>query len=448
MTRPVGTWAGCRARGRIGSSVSRLPRLTVAVVLLCALSPAVASAHNQRRPRAVRHAVHTSLHLSGRAGTRGSLLQLGSGERTRRGSAAVRRLQRGLTQAGYGPGPLDGRYGPLTAAAVERFQANHALRIDGIVGPATRRALLAAPVLALGAGEGSVHASRAVAALQRRLRRAGFTPGPIDGRFGPRTERAVVDFQRAHHLVTDGIAGPITERALQAGPRLTSRPTSPHGGAAPPRSAPARHVSHPKRNPRSRPAKASAPGTPRLTMIWILIGIGLLGVLGVIALLAVVTGSVRRPIRTRAARLTAAVSSIRTRRATPDVSPEPDPDPPPVSFLLYEDNSGGYYWTIVADSGQVLARSARFASYEEANVAADIVYRGAAAATFEDRSDTSPPVDLPAARSVPPPRDRMGAERWLDDGGSVSRQEVTRHARAEGWAWPAGSSTTPGGRRR
>jgi uncharacterized protein YegP (UPF0339 family) len=180
-------------------------------------------------------------------------------------------------------------------------------------------------------------------------------------------------------------------------------------------------------------------------MIWILLG---LGVLGVVTLLAVATGSVRRPIRTRAGRLTAAVSSIRTRRATPDASPEPDPEPAPVTFLLYEDNSGGYYWTIVADSGQVLARSARFASYEEANVAADIVYRGTAGASFEDRSGTSPPVDLPAARDVTPPRDRAAAERWLDDGGSVSRQEVTRHARAEGWAWPAGSSNTPGGRRR
>jgi uncharacterized protein YegP (UPF0339 family) len=446
MTRPVRTWAGCRARSCVASSVSRLPRLTVAMVLLCALSPAVASAHGQRRSRSVRHAVDTSLRVTGRAGARVPMLQLGSGERARHGSAAVRRLQRGLTHAGYAPGPLDGRYGVLTAAAVERFQANHALRVDGIVGPATRRALRAAPVLALGAGEGSAHASPAVAGLQRRLSRAGFRPGPIDGRFGPRTERAVVGFQRAHHLAVDGIAGPITDRALRAGPRLTSRPTSPRGGAAP-RSAPTRHVSHPKLHPTPRPARVSAPGTPRLTMVWILIALGVLGVIGVIGLLAVVTGSSRRPVRIRAARLTRAVGSMRRGRATPDASPAPEPAP--VTFLLYEDNSGGYYWTIVADGGQVLARSARFASYEEANVAADIVYRGVAAASFEDRSDTSPRVDLPGSRDrdVTTPRDRADAERRLDEGGSVSREEVTRHARAEGWAWPAGSSSTPGGRR-
>jgi peptidoglycan hydrolase-like protein with peptidoglycan-binding domain len=368
------------------------------------------------------------------------MLRLGSGERTRRGSAAVRRLQRGLSRAGYAPGPLDGRYGPLTAAAVERFQANHALPVDGIVGPVTRLALQAAPVLALGAGEGTAHGSPAVAGLQRRLSRAGFTPGPIDGRFGPRTERAVVDFQRAHHLTVDGIAGPVTDRALQGGLHRTSTPTSPQGGAAPPHPAPARHVSHPKRNPRPRPAPASAPGTPRVAMIWVLIALGVLG------LLAVVTGYFRRPIGSGAARFTKAIGSGRQRQATPETLPEPEPAP--VMFLLYEDNSGGYYWTIVTDGGQVLARSARFASYEEANVAADIVYRGVAGASFEDRSDASPPGDLPASRDVTTLHDRTDAERRLDDGGSVSRSEVTRHAKAEERTWPAGPWNTPGGRRR
>ncbi|HEY3775953.1 MAG TPA: peptidoglycan-binding protein, partial [Solirubrobacteraceae bacterium] len=280
---------------------------------------------------------------------------------------AVRRLQRGLHRAGYGPGPIDGRYGPLTAAAVERFQANHALRVDGIVGPATRGALRAAPVLAPGAGEGNAHGSPAVAHLQRLLKRAGFRPGRVDGRFGPRTEHALLAFQRGRRLPADGIVAAVTARALRTVGRVSRRTAGPKGKAAPRRSAPVKHGSrtHPNPNPnpttnpglkpKPRPARASVRARPHAPMVWILIA------LGVIGLMTVLTGYFQRPIRNRAARLTA----LRKERATtPDALPEPEPAP--VRFLLYEDNSGGYYWTIVSDGGQVLARSAVFASYEEA----------------------------------------------------------------------------------
>ena len=42
----------------------------------------------------------------------------------------------------------------------------------------------------------------------------GYAPGPIDGRYGPRTAQAVSRFQAAHGLVVDGIAGPFTLAAL------------------------------------------------------------------------------------------------------------------------------------------------------------------------------------------------------------------------------------------
>lgn len=41
-----------------------------------------------------------------------------------------------------------------------------------------------------------------------------------DGRFGRRTERAVVRFQRHHHLTVDGIVGPQTRHALRRAHRL------------------------------------------------------------------------------------------------------------------------------------------------------------------------------------------------------------------------------------
>ena len=55
-------------------------------------------------------------------------------------SAAVRRVQRVLHTRGYSLGQpgVDGRFGPLTDAAVRRFQADSGLAADGIVGPKTR----------------------------------------------------------------------------------------------------------------------------------------------------------------------------------------------------------------------------------------------------------------------------------------------------------------------
>ena len=59
------------------------------------------------------------------------------------GSQPVRELQRSLRRLGDRPGPVDGLYGPLTEAAVERFQQAHGLATDGVVGPQTKRRLLA-----------------------------------------------------------------------------------------------------------------------------------------------------------------------------------------------------------------------------------------------------------------------------------------------------------------
>lgn len=55
----------------------------------------------------------------------------------------------------------------------------------------------------------------AVERLQRVLGAQGFRPGAVDGRFGPGTEAALVGFQRAHGLLPDGIAGPITWAKLE-----------------------------------------------------------------------------------------------------------------------------------------------------------------------------------------------------------------------------------------
>jgi D-alanyl-D-alanine carboxypeptidase (penicillin-binding protein 5/6) len=50
--------------------------------------------------------------------------------------------------------------------------------------------------------------------LQLGLKRAGFNPGPVDGRWGSATEKALRRFQRANGLRVDGVPGPQTMRKL------------------------------------------------------------------------------------------------------------------------------------------------------------------------------------------------------------------------------------------
>jgi hypothetical protein len=56
----------------------------------------------------------------------------------------------------------------------------------------------------------------AVRQLQRALKSVGYSPGSIDGSYGPSTESAVKQFQQAHNLVADGIAGSKTLAALRS----------------------------------------------------------------------------------------------------------------------------------------------------------------------------------------------------------------------------------------
>lgn len=51
-------------------------------------------------------------------------------------------VQKALEQLGHDPGKVDGKDGPNTQKAVREFQASASIKIDGIVGPDTRQALL------------------------------------------------------------------------------------------------------------------------------------------------------------------------------------------------------------------------------------------------------------------------------------------------------------------
>jgi Transglycosylase SLT domain/Putative peptidoglycan binding domain len=118
-------------------------------------------------------------------------------------------LQVALKARGFYHGSIDGIAGPLTARAVRGFQRRAGLVVDGVAGPLTRAKLgrLGRPLLGRRhlLHRGSVGWD--VSCLEFFLRAKGFRPGRIDGRYTRRTVRAVRGYQRARHLLVDGIAG-------------------------------------------------------------------------------------------------------------------------------------------------------------------------------------------------------------------------------------------------
>lgn len=103
--------------------------------------------------------------------------------------------------------------------AVRGFQQERGLRVDGVVGPETYRALDEAH-WRFGDRLLSYTVSRPfigddVATLQQRLLDMGFDPGRCDGIFGRATEAALQEFQRNIGLRVDGALGPGTLRALE-----------------------------------------------------------------------------------------------------------------------------------------------------------------------------------------------------------------------------------------
>jgi DNA invertase Pin-like site-specific DNA recombinase/peptidoglycan hydrolase-like protein with peptidoglycan-binding domain len=148
-------------------------------------------------------------------------LEQGAGYSSTAEAQRVRALQRVLRKLGWAPGRVDGLFGPRTEAAVLRFQAATGLAVDGVVGRHAWKALADArrTPLRRGAGYAAANGSQKVRALQRRLQRRGLKPGPADGRYGPRTEAAVVRAQRAANLPASGAVDAGTRRVLARGPQ-------------------------------------------------------------------------------------------------------------------------------------------------------------------------------------------------------------------------------------
>ncbi len=129
----------------------------------------------------------------------------------------VRYVQTLLANSGFNPGPIYGVAGKSTKNAILRAQQKFGLTPDGIAGSAT----IAALEQQSASSQSTIviaQASRAdVVNLQKLLTDRGFYDGAIDGVMGPRTRAAVVAAQKKYGLTADGVAGPRTLAALESG---------------------------------------------------------------------------------------------------------------------------------------------------------------------------------------------------------------------------------------
>jgi len=136
-----------------------------------------------------------------------------------RGSA-VAELQSLLFAHGYDI-RIDGDYGWITEVAVNQFQGNHGLRIDGVVRADTWH-LLKTQVKAGTRRIKRGDSGQDVYELQGLLLVNGFN-APRNGIFCDRTEAAVLEFQKQYHLLADGVVDEISWTILTGGKKLPDK---------------------------------------------------------------------------------------------------------------------------------------------------------------------------------------------------------------------------------
>ncbi len=175
-------------------------------------------------------------------------------------SASVATMQQALIDLGYLTGAPDGNYGTATERAVKAFQKKNGLKMDGVAGTATlslmysidaapaatatpaptgaaAKAAKAAATAAPKTEDESLKkgsAGDAVKSMQQQLISLGYLTGKADGKFGTDTYQALVAFQKANKLTTDGIAGVKTLKKLNSSSAVSAKNESTAAATAAP----------------------------------------------------------------------------------------------------------------------------------------------------------------------------------------------------------------------
>jgi peptidoglycan hydrolase-like protein with peptidoglycan-binding domain len=142
-------------------------------------------------------------------------------------------IQVALNKQGYDTGNVEGRMCQKTREAIKEFQESMGIKSTGYIDKLTLTQIEDLRRVADGGlkkGYGvevksaypeKIDASSAgfikpgIRDIQTALKNAGFDPGAIDGKIGPRTQQAIKEFQRAKGLKVDGVVGPRTWGELE-----------------------------------------------------------------------------------------------------------------------------------------------------------------------------------------------------------------------------------------
>jgi peptidoglycan hydrolase-like protein with peptidoglycan-binding domain len=118
-------------------------------------------------------------------------------------------VQEGLASLGYDPGPTDGKPGPATKAAIEAYQRDHQMPVDGQVTRELSENIDKSAAHDGGSPEQILARANMLRsytrAIQDELLKMGYDPGPVDGTLGAQTREAIKAYERDNGLPERGL---------------------------------------------------------------------------------------------------------------------------------------------------------------------------------------------------------------------------------------------------